>query len=192
MAIWFHRPSPPWMDTGTKTLAQSEEDTSTQGTKTRLATSCYHGNENQGSFPPDTSPLPIHSWGPAVFIISESFFNVSSVQSQLLSDVWRAEKYHLTCFHLIMSSRFTVTLFSLGFQSDIGNTARVIGGIKELLPVGGVVRQVTNQAESTLFITTRKLENVLRKPNFFSGRGLLFFHNYNMVCSQRSSHCEGN
>lgn len=74
--------------------------------------------------------------------------------------------FYLTFFHLIVSSRFTVTLLSLGFQYDTRNTASVIGQIIELLSVVVLIRQVTNQVESTLFRTTGKWEMSLGSVPF--------------------------
>lgn len=59
-----------------------------------------------------------------------------------------------------------MTLLSLGFQYDTGSTARVIEEIIELLPVGVLIRQVTNQVESTLFRTTGKWEMFLGSISF--------------------------
>lgn len=87
-------------------------------------------------FPPHTSPPFIHEVQPSSssLVLLSLMFHLCRCQSQLVSEVWRAEKHQLTC--LLMSSRFTVTFLSSGFLSDNGNAARVIGGMKELLPVG--------------------------------------------------------
>lgn len=75
-------------------------------------------------FPNHTSTLFImgfshlRCWVLLTLMFCVSLMYLCQWQSQLISDVWRAEKHQLTLFHLLTSSRCTVTLLSSGFQSD--------------------------------------------------------------------------